>query len=214
MSENKRRESKLSDLPIRQFLDRVASKAPVPGGGSVSALHGAVAASLVEMVANLTLGRRGFEAVEAFMAEAMDSARACRQQMMESIDTDAEAYAAVMAAFRLPTGTQEEKAARTRTLQQAFAAAARVPLGVAEHALELMGLAVETTRKGNPNAASDGAVAVLTAKAAALGAVCNVRINLSSIRDKAMAADLAGRAAAVEDSVAEKEQRFLDGLAL
>jgi formiminotetrahydrofolate cyclodeaminase len=204
----------LADLSLAEFLEQTASKAPVPGGGSVAALNGGIAAGLVEMVARLTIGRKGFEAVSGRMGELAATAGSYRRRMLHNVDRDSEAFAQVLQAFRMPRGTGAQQREREAAIQEAYKAAARIPLEVAEDALQLIDLATEVVAGGNPNAVSDGAVGVLTARTAVLGAVFNVRINLQSIRDVEWVAALRGRADALEAGALDKERRFLAALKL
>ena len=204
----------LANLSVHEILEKTASKDPVPGGGSMSALNGAICAGLVEMVANLTVGRKGFEAVAGRMTEIAETARECRRHMIENVDRDSEAFDRVMQAFRMPKETDEQKNARTAAIQESFKQAARIPLQVAQEALELLDLAAEVAEKGNRNALTDGAVGVLTARTAVLGALFNVRINLQSINDPDFAADMGARADALAAAAIRKERAFLSCLAL
>ena len=142
----------LKDLSIADYLSKTASGDPVPGGGSAAALNAALAAALIEMVARLTIGRKNFEHVDAEMREAADNASALRQELIEDIDRDSDAYAGVLRAFQMPKGTEAEKAGRARAVQEAFKQAALVPLGVARAAVALMDLGRTVITRGNPNA--------------------------------------------------------------
>jgi formiminotetrahydrofolate cyclodeaminase len=201
----------LTDLTIREFLKKTASGDPVPGGGSTAALNAALAAALTEMVANLTIGRKGFEAVDAEMRSVAEKAVGFRTKLTADVDRDADAYTQVLAAFRLPKATDAEKAERTRAVQQAFQQAALVPLGVARDAVAIMELGRTVSSKGTPNAASDGAAGVLAARMAARAAVYNVRINLGSIQDKSFTSELRREADKLE---AEAEARAEEILSL
>jgi len=173
----------LTDLKITGYLDKAAAATAVPGGGSVAALNAALAAALTEMVANLTIGKKGYEAVEAQMRAITRNALKLKKRLIEAVDRDADAYSEVMAAFRLPKATAVEKTARNREIQKAFKHAARVPLEVARDAVKVLELAGSAVRIGNKNAATDGAVAAMNARTAALAALYNVKINLTSIKD-------------------------------
>jgi formiminotetrahydrofolate cyclodeaminase len=173
----------LTDLPIKDFLDSVASGDPVPGGGSVSALCGALAAALAEMVARLTVGKTNDKAVEARMSEIMDTTSKIRAAFTEDVDRDSAAYGAVMKAYRMPKETDQEKKVRQNAIQEALKEAARVPIEVAEMGIRLLGLAENLIREGNQNALTDATVSALVARSAIVGALYNVRINLLSIRD-------------------------------
>jgi formiminotetrahydrofolate cyclodeaminase len=198
----------LAELTIEELLAQTAAGTPVPGGGSLSAMAAATGAALAQMVAGLTAGRSRYAGVETAMRDLIVSAERLRKDLLAAMDRDAAAYTGVMAALKLPKTNDQEKALRDDALQEATREAARVPLSMAEMALEVMALAHTAIRQGNPNALSDGAVGALLARAALQGAVYNVRINLQSIRDPAFrdrmtetAAKLEGRAAVLEAAI-------------
>ena len=204
----------LTDLSIKSYLAKTASGDPLPGGGSSAALNAALAAALTEMVANLTIGRKDFEAVDADMRAVAEKAAAFRSKLVDDVDRDSEAYTQVLKAFQMPKATEAEKAERRRAVQEAFKEAARVPLGVARDALAIMDLGRAVISKGNPNAASDGAAGVLAARMAARTAVYNVRINLGSIRDEAFTSALRREAEILEAETEAKEREILARLKL
>lgn len=199
----------LKDLTITEFLEQTASAEPLPGGGCTAALNAALAASLTEMVANLTIGRKEFQAVEEDMQKIAQAAADLRTKLQNDIDNDAQAYQAVLAAFKLPKNTDDQKKERSKAIQQAFKSAATVPLGVARDALQIMDLAARAITDGNPNAISDGAVAVLAARTAALAAAYNVKINLTAIKDTAFVAELTREIEELEQQVIDKETEIL-----
>ena len=201
----------LAELSIQALLEKTAGAAPVPGGGSMSALSGAIAASLTEMVANLTIGRKKYAAVSEEMQAIAAEAATGRKKMTAAIDRDADAYKQVVAAFTLPKGTDEEKAARTKAIQDALKSAALVPLEAAGISLSLMELAGRALAKGNKNAYSDAAVAVMHARTAALGAIYNVKINLADIKDASFVSETGLKADAIEKKVRQLEKALLDG---
>jgi methenyltetrahydrofolate cyclohydrolase len=174
-----------SEWGIQAYLDKLASSSPEPGGGSVAALTGALGAGLVTMVAALTLGKEKYAAVQADMAEIEEKAEKLRADLTRFITADAEAYAQVAAAMKLPREGDAQKKERTRVLQAALKGAAAVPLTIAEAAVEVARLSLPAAEKGNPNAVSDAGVAVLLADAAAQAAALNVKINLAWIEDDA-----------------------------
>ncbi len=178
-----------TDGTIKAYLDRLASAEPEPGGGSVAALVAALGSALVTMVTDLTLGREKFAAVEDEMADLRVEAEALRQELQELVTLDAQAYAAVAAAMKLPKDTAEQKDSREQELQAALRGAAEVPLRVAEGALKVGRLTLPAAEMGNPHAVSDAGVAVLLADAAAQSAALNVRINLAWISDEAFNKD-------------------------
>ena len=163
------------------FLDRVAAGTPTPGGGSVSALAGALAASLGCMIANLTLGKKKYAAVAPHLTRALQHCEELRGSFARQVDEDAAAFAAVLAARRLPAGTPEEEAARAQAQALANRQAVAVPLQVLHQCAELVETLALVAEKGNPHAVSDAGVAAALAGAAARGADLNVRINLASL---------------------------------
>ncbi|MEI8216771.1 MAG: cyclodeaminase/cyclohydrolase family protein [Eubacteriales bacterium] len=174
----------LIDKTIVELLAETAGDSAVPGGGSIAALSGASAAALVEMVANLTIGKKNYEDVSDLMIGISEKASLLRVELLEAVDRDSDAFSKVMEAFKLPKETQEEKEARTIKIQSAFKQAAIVPLGVAQKSKAVLDLAKDVVLKGNKNAVTDGAVAGMMARSAALGAIYNVGINLVSIKDE------------------------------
>ncbi len=202
----------LANLKITEYLAKAAAGTAVPGGGSVAALNGALAAGLTEMVANLTVGKKGYEAVEEDMKALADKASQLRNKLTAAIDQDADAYTEVMAAYKLPKTTDEETSLRKQKIQDAIKHAALVPLEVARDALAVIDLAGRAIRKGNKNAASDGAVAAMNARTAALAAIYNVRINLSSIKDDAFVEKLAQEAEELQTQVVKRENDALSNV--
>lgn len=199
----------LSDLTVKEFLERVQSDEPIPGGGSVAAFAGALSAGLSVMVARLTLGRSGETEFEERMSKLIERATLLRTRLTEDIDKDSDAYGAVMKAYRMPKGTDGEKAVRVDAIQAALAEAAQVPLSVAEAGMDLLAMAEVVVTEGNPNAVTDGAVAALMARSSVLAALYNVRINLSSIKNEALAAEMRAKADALEKKATEKEWEIL-----
>lgn len=174
----------LIDLTIKEFLQETASDSPVPGGGSISALNGAIATALTEMVANLTIGKKKYADYEGQMKAIAVEAASIREKLMRYIDEDSEAYNQVFAAFKLPKETEEEKAIRSNQIQEATKVAALVPMKVAEEIASVMETIIYVAHKGNQNAVTDACVAMMAARTCVLGALLNVRINLSSIKDE------------------------------
>jgi formiminotetrahydrofolate cyclodeaminase len=173
-----------TDGSIQAYLDRVASASPEPGGGSVAALVGALGSALVTMVTDLTLGKEKFAAVQDDMVDLRARAEAARRDLEDLVTLDAQAYAAVAAAMKLPKDTEAQKEVREQTLQAALQGAAAVPLRIAEGALAVGRLSLPAAEMGNPHAVSDAGVAVILADAAAQSAALNVRINLAWIADQ------------------------------
>lgn len=179
------------------FYDDVASSSPAPGGGSVSASAGALAASLAAMVCRLTVGKKGYEEVKDELTDVRDRADELRRDLEKLIEEDKNAFDGVMAAFKLPKSTDEEKAARGEAVEKATQQASSVPLTTMKKALASMELAAVVAEKGNVNSISDAGVAGLMAYAAIEGAGYNVRINLGSLKDKEFVEQLASEAAEI-----------------
>jgi formiminotetrahydrofolate cyclodeaminase len=173
----------LIKLTVQDFVYELASANPTPGGGSASALAGAMAAAMVEMACNLTIGREKFRDVEEEMRTVLARATELREQLLTAVEADAESYDEVSKAYKMPRDTDEQKAQRTAAIQKALRHATEVPLKVAQAAAEASQLAVIAMEKSNPSVASDARVARLLADAARDGAIANVEINLGNITD-------------------------------
>ncbi len=169
---------------LQQFLDELASGNPVPGGGAVSALSGALAASLLMMVCRLTIGKKGYETVETEMRDALTRLEPLRAELIALMQEDSDAYARVMEAYKLPKTTDSEKAARAAAIQAALKRATAAPVQVAELTHQVASIAHAVVAKGNQNAASDARVGMLLAHAGLRGAAMNVRINLGAVKDE------------------------------
>lgn len=188
----------LTDSTLQEYLGLVAAGTPTPGGGSVAAYAGAAGAALLIMYANLTLGREKYVSAWEIMERAKTAAEICQDRLMKLVDEDAQAFAQVMQAYRLPKNTAEEKEARLLAVEQALAKATLVPLQVAEQCAALLRLMAETATLGNPNAASDLGVGIHMASAGLSGALMNVRINLTSFKDFSLVKEYSARCAALE----------------
>jgi glutamate formiminotransferase/formiminotetrahydrofolate cyclodeaminase len=188
----------LSELSVREFLSALASSAPTPGGGTASAIAGAMGAALAEMVGALTLSREKFAPVHDAMRSLAEAALRAREEFLVLAREDSEAYDAVVAARRLAKETGEEREARARAIESAGRLATEVPMRTARAAVGLLAHLPELVEKGNPNALSDVGAAALLLSAAAEGALLNVGINLSGISDAAFVEDMRREAAAIQ----------------
>jgi formiminotetrahydrofolate cyclodeaminase len=170
---------------LKHYTDMLASGAPAPGGGSAAALAGALGAALNSMVANFTVGREKFAAVEADVQRLLARSEELRAALERLTQEDTEAYGAVAAAQKLPRDTEDQKAARTAAVQEALKAAAEVPRAAARAAYGVIEVAGELVEKGNPNLITDVGVAAKFGVAALECAALNVEINLAYIKDTA-----------------------------
>lgn len=198
---------KLIEMRVEEFLKETASNSPAPGGGSVSALAGALAAALAGMVANLFQGEK-FPETEK-MAETAANAAELRAELEACVQKDTDGFERYMQAIRLPKATEEEKAFRRAQMQSALKAAAEIPLGTAVAAAKIFPLAEKVLQLGNANAASDALVSAMLARTAVYGALLNVKINLSGIRDEPFVQEMTSRAEALRREAREQEERVL-----
>lgn len=181
-----------SDKSVRDFVTSVAAREPVPGGGAVASLAGALGAALTSMVCVYTAGNKKYAAVEPEVKVILGKAEALRETLMGLVEQDIAVYAKVTSAYKLPKATGEEKQARRAAIQAALVGAAEVPLSIAKAARDVAVLTAELVDIGNPNLVSDVGVGVLLAEAALRGAALNVEINAAGIKDAATADGLRG----------------------
>ena len=179
-----------SPAPPAEFLDALAAGSASPGGGSAAAYSGALAAALVSMVAQLTIGKKKYADVEEQMRDIADQAEALRLELQTGVERDAKAFNAVMEAYQLPKATPEQQQARLAAIEDAMLTATRVPLRMAGHTVEVLELAGQVAELGNLNAITDAGTGAELALAAMRGAALNVRINLNSLQDQATAQTL------------------------
>lgn len=197
-----------SSLNLQDFSDSLSSNSPAPGGGSVSAIAGNTAASLIQMVAGLTKGKN-YAAVTAEMKEITDKTEELRHAFFQAADEDSESFQQVMDAFALPKDSEREKQIRGETIQEKMKQAALVPFQTAEMGVSLFPLIQEVIQKGNKNAITDALVASLCATTAVLGAACNVQINLQSIEDEAFASEYSKKIKRMVQEVLRVEKEIL-----
>ena len=168
------------------FIDELAAPTPTPGGGSAAAYAGAMGAGLVAMVAGLTIGKKKYAEVEAEMQAIRVVAENLRKELTQAADDDAAAFEALMGTFKLPKETDEEKKTRSAAIVSCTLNAAHIPLGVAEHVVKVMELALKCAKKGNVNAISDSMSGFALCRASLTAAGYNVKINLNSLEDKSL----------------------------
>jgi methenyltetrahydrofolate cyclohydrolase len=191
---------------LADYIDALASSEPTPGGGSTAALAGSLAASLVSMVCNLTIGKRRYREAEPTLREVLAQAEALRGRLGELMERDVAAYDGVMRAYRLPQGTAQEQDARQGAMQQALQEATRVPLEIAEGCAQVIELALPAAELGNPWAVSDAGAAALLAEAALHSALLNVQINLRSLHEGPFAQEARRRQQELADRAQEKDR--------
>jgi glutamate formiminotransferase / formiminotetrahydrofolate cyclodeaminase len=187
--------AKIVKMSLRQFCNETLSDSPAPGGGSVSALVGALGTSLGGMVANLSASKQGWDARIPEFSAAARQAQTIKDQLLYLVDEDTAAFNKVMDAYRLPKDSDTEKAARSLAIQSANEYAARVPLSVMEKALEAYPLIRNMAQNGNPASITDVAVGALCIHTSVQGAGLNVRINLGGLKNDELKAELGGKVA-------------------
>ena len=192
---------------ILTFLDDLASSAPTPGGGAAAALVGAMAAGLVSMVGNLTIGRPRYAAVEAAMRIIVGRAELLRGTLTRLADDDAHAYARVAVAYKLPKTTESDRLSRIGAIQDALRLASVPPLAVMEACREILPLSLQVAAHGNATVVSDAGVAAELAAAGVRASVVNVRVNLTDLRDADYVRQANGRIAAAEEELANELSR-------
>lgn len=202
-------ERKLVQMNLREFCNETLSDSPAPGGGSVSALVGALGISLGGMVANLSAGKRGWDArIPEFSATAV-KAQKIKDRLLVLVDEDTAAFNRVMASFRLPKGNDAEKAARSKAIQEATIGAAQAPLDVMIAAFEAYQVLEEMAHNGNPASITDAAVGAMCIHTCIQGAGLNVRINLSGIKDEAVKTNFTNQIADLNTRSAEALQKTM-----
>ena len=202
----------LAQMSVEAFTRETASESAAPGGGSVSACMGAFAAALATMVANLSSHKRGWDARWKEFSDVAEEGQKLVDELLSLIDEDTAAFNRIMDCFSMPKGTDEEKAARSRAIQEATLYAAQVPLRTMEASLKALPLALQMAEKGNPASASDAGVAALAAVAGIKGARLNVRINAAGLSDKTSAAPLLERADAIVAEAEALEAQVLEAV--
>lgn len=201
---------RLVDLTALALADLTASEAPAPGGGSISAYMGALAAALGTMVANLSAHKAGWDDRWKEFSDLADSGRCIQDELIALVDEDTEAFNSIMAALSMPKGTDEERAARDEALEQATLYATEVPLRTAKAAFATFDLLTAVAEQGNPNSVSDAGVGALAAEAAVAGAVLNVRINAAGLKNRLVADGLTAEARHYAELAASRRKIILD----
>lgn len=203
----------LDKMHVNEFINELASNSPAPGGGSVAALCGSLGAALTSMVFSLTVGKKAYLALgdeeRASVDEGLVKANELKDQFLKLMNEDTEVFNKLMAAFKMPKETEEEKAARSEVIQEAYKAATNVPLEVARKAYDIYEIIEIAIDHGNKNAISDAGVAALLAQATIEGAIMNVKINLGSIKDEEFTAALREEIKVISEDGVRLQQEIL-----
>lgn len=203
---------RLTDMTCAEFADETASESPAPGGGSISAYMGALAAALGTMVANLSAHKAGWDERWKEFSDQADRGQELLSRLLHLVDEDTEAFNRIMDAFKLPKSTPEEKEARRQAIEAATLYATQVPLQTMEAAVETFPLLESMARTGNPASVSDAGVGALAARSAVLGAQLNVRINAAGLADRAEGDRLTARAAEIAALAISSEAKVLEAV--
>ncbi len=207
-------DSRLVNMTLTDFANEAAGESPAPGGGSVSAYVGALGVSLAAMVANLSSHKRGWDERWEEFSDQAEKAEQLKSELLRLVDADTRAFNLIMTAFGLPKSTPEEKAARSRAIQEATKVAIDVPFTVMEKAFESMTVIQSMVETGNPNSMTDAGVGALCARSAVIGAFMNVRINATGYDDKAYVTELIRKGREIENNTIALEAailKFIDG---
>lgn len=201
--------NRLIDLTVKGFAEETASESPAPGGGSISAYMGALAAALGTMVANLSSHKAGWDDRWEEFSDQAEKGQDLITELLHLVDEDTEAFNRIMGVFAMPKSTDEEKKRRAEALEAATLYATEVPLKTMKAAYRTFDIVEAMANIGNPNSVSDAGVGALAARAAVLGAQLNVRINAAGLKDRAMADKLTGEAAEIAAKACEREKEIL-----
>lgn len=201
---------KLVDMTLEGFADETASESPAPGGGSIAAYMGALGAALGTMVANLSAHKAGWDERWEEFSDYAERGRDILDRLIGLVDEDTAAFNRIMGVFAMPKGTEEEKAARAKALQEATLYATEVPLRTMKTAAEAFDLLEAMAREGNPASVSDAGVGALAARSAVLGAQLNVRINAAGLTDRSMAEALCEEAEEIACHASARETQILE----
>ncbi len=212
MLESNDNSRKLVDMTCRGFADETASESPAPGGGSISAYMGALAAALGTMVANLSAHKAGWDDRWEEFSDYAVKGREILDRLIHLVDEDTEAFNRIMGVFAMPKATPEEKKARAEALEAATLYATEVPLRTMKAAYAAFDLLQAMATKGNPASVSDAGVGALAARSAVLGAFLNVRINAAGLKDRELADKLVGEAAEIAKNARAREAEILEAV--
>lgn len=200
----------LHNASVLEFIRDLGSSAPAPGGGSVAAMNGATAAALIEMVANLTIGSAKYEAVHEEMKSIQQKMCEVKEEFVYYINKDSEAFMELMAAYKLPKETEEEKAFRKEEIERTTQQAALVPYEIGKLAISLLPVAERVIERGNANVVTDGLIAMLNACAATKSAFLNVKVNMKYISTPVYRGVLQNNIEELECDIRDGEGRYVE----
>ena len=200
---------KLVDMTCTGFAEETASESPAPGGGSISAYMGALAAALGTMVANLSSHKAGWDDRWEYFSNWADNGMAVMNELLYLVDEDTAAFNKIMDVFGMPKGTEEEKAARAEAMEVATLYATQVPLRTMKAAYKAFDVVRAMAEEGNPNSVSDAGVGALAARSAVMGACLNVKINAAGLKDRAVAEALVAEAMEIQAAAQKAEAEIL-----
>ena len=200
---------KLVDMTCTGFAEETASESPAPGGGSISAYMGALAAALGTMVANLSSHKAGWDDRWEYFSNWADNGMAVMNELLYLVDEDTAAFNKIMDVFGMPKGTDEEKAARAEAMEVATLYATQVPLRTMKAAYKAFDVVRAMAEEGNPNSVSDAGVGALAARSAVMGACLNVKINAAGLKDRAVADALVAEAEEIQRLAQQAEAEIL-----
>ena len=201
---------KLVNLTCKGFAEETASESPAPGGGSISAYMGSLAAALGTMVANLSSHKPGWDAKWNYFSEWAEKGQEIMARLLWLVDEDTESFNRIMAVFSMPKSTDEEKAARSKAMQEATLYATQIPLETMRASMATFPIIKAMASEGNPNSVSDAGVGALAARSAVLGACLNVKINAAGLKDRAVADELVNEANRLADEACRFEAEILE----
>lgn len=200
----------ITQRPLESFLDELASGAPTPGGGSAAAIMGAMGAALVSMVCNVTIGRKGLEAIVPDMQSVRDESERLRTRLTAMVAEDVAAFDGLMAAYRLPKASEEEKLRRSEAIQTSLRAATETPLACARACAEVIALSRRAAEQGYAGVVSDAGVGVLAANSALRSAALNVYINAPTLKDRTYAGTASAEMEKLLDDAARESEAIFE----
>lgn len=208
-AEEQKGAKRLVDMTCQGFAEETASESPAPGGGSISAYMGALAAALGTMVANLSSHKAGWDERWEYFSDWAEGGMAVMNELLALVDEDTAAFNKIMDVFAMPKGTDEEKAARAAAMETATLYATQVPLRTMKAAYKAFDVVRAMAEEGNPNSVSDAGVGALAARSAVMGACLNVKINAAGLKDRQAAEELVGEAEKIQALAQQAESEIL-----